>query len=589
MTEPTGQGPQDPPREPGDGPADEPPSELPQALVVKPRRNRISVVWIIPVLAALVALGIVWQRHRSEGPTITIVFAAAEGIEPGKTFIKYKDVNIGQVRTVQLTEDFNKVEVTAKMSKRAAGLMVEDAKFWIVRPTVSLSGISGLNTLLSGNYIGFEAGSSDNEVSEFEGLDQAPFVKSHPGTEYVLKADDLGSLSVGSPVYYRKLPVGQIIAYKLAEDGKSVEVRIFVDGPYDSYVRGGTRFWNVSGIDVSMDANGFDVRTESLVSLLIGGLAFDDPPFSADKIPAPMDTKFTLYTDRAMAMKAPDESAMQYVLRFNESLRGLAVGAPVTFLGLTAGEVTAIDLAPDKVKGQVRPRVKVTFSPERLVAYTDGSVTPADMKDETRRRAFLRTLIEERGLRAQLRTGSLVTGQLYVAFEYFPNAKKTKVAFNGDATELPVVDSTLTELEAKLTAVLDRIDKLPIEDIAAGVKKDLASLDATLNEASKTLGETSKTMSDAGKLVRTVDSEVMPQVRTEIETLHRVLASLERTIDNVDATLLGPNAPAQQELRDALNEFTRAARSMRLLIEYLERHPESPIRGKSMPTMGEGR
>jgi len=550
------------------------PGELPQALVVRPGRRRISIVWIIPVLAALVAIGIAVQRIRSEGPTITIVFNAADGIEAGKTFIKYKDVNIGQVRAVQLTEDFAKVEVTAKMSKRAAGLMVDDAKFWVVRPTISLSGISGLNTLLSGTYIGFEAGSSDNETNEFVGLDRAPFVAGHPGREFVLKADDLGSLAVGSPIYYRHLPAGQVISYELAKDGKSVDLRIFVEAPYDSCVHVGTRFWKVSGLDVSLDANGLDVRTESLVALLVGGLSFDAPAFATDMTPSAEDAKFMLYPDRAAAMKAPESSGRQYVLHFNESLRGLSVGAPVTFLGLTAGEVTAIDLVNDKGADRVRPRVKISFYPERLLAYTEGAENAGNVEqDEKRRRAFLQKLIEQRGLRAQLRTGSLLTGQLYVAFDYFPTASKAKIAWNGSSPELPAVDSTLVDLEAKLTAVLDRVDKLPLEDIASGVKKDLAALDSTLT--------------DAGKLIRSVDTELVPSLKAELDGLHRVLGTLERAIDNVDSSLLGPGAPAQQELRDALTEFTRAARSMRLLIEYLERHPESPIRGKPVQTFGE--
>jgi paraquat-inducible protein B len=200
--------------------------------------------------------------------------------------------------------------------------------------------------------------------------------------------------------------------------------------------------------------------------------------------------------------------------------------------------------------------------------------------DEKRRRAFLQRLVEQRGLRAQLRTGSLLTGQLYVAFEYFPNAPKAKVAWNGEMPELPVVDSTLVDLEARLTAILDRVDKLPLEDIAGGLKKDLVSLDAALLTLDGTL-------SDASKLLKSVDTELVPTLKTQLESLHRVLGTFERTLDNVDSTLLGPNAPAQQELRDALTEFTRAARNVRLLIDYLERHPESPIRGKAAPTVGE--
>ncbi len=210
--------------------------DLPQATVVRKKRGRISIVWIIPILAAVVAIGIAVQRILSEGPTITIVFKVAEGIEAGKTFIKYKDVNIGQVTAVQLSEDYAKVLVRAKIAKHAAGLMVKDAKFWVVEPRISLSGVSGLSTLLSGNYIGFEAGKSDEDERNFIGLDVPPPITDQKGRKFLLKATTLGSLGVGAPVYYRQINVGQVAAYNLAPDGKSVEITLFVNAPYDKYV-----------------------------------------------------------------------------------------------------------------------------------------------------------------------------------------------------------------------------------------------------------------------------------------------------------------------------------------------------------------
>jgi paraquat-inducible protein B len=245
---------------------------LPQATVVPKKRARLSVIWIVPIVAAVVAIGVAVQRIRSQGPTITIVFKAAEGVKAGKTFIKYKEVNIGQVTAVQPASDYSKVEVTAKIAKSAEGLIVEDAKFWVVEPRVTLSGISGLGTLLSGNYIGFEVGKSAERQRTFTGLEVAPIISlDQPGRQFVLQAETLGSLGIGSPVYYRRLQAGQVIAYKLADDGKALEIKVFVSAPYDQYVNPGTRFWNASGVDVSVGAGGVDVRTQSLVALLAGG------------------------------------------------------------------------------------------------------------------------------------------------------------------------------------------------------------------------------------------------------------------------------------------------------------------------------
>src|SRR4051812_27794207 len=258
------------------GMADEPEDgDLPEAVAVAPRRARFSPIWIVPIVAAAVAIGIGWQRLASEGPTITITMKSADGIEAGKTFVKYKEVNIGQVTAVRLTDDTSAVEVTAKIAKSAAPLMVEDARFWVVRPRISLSGVSGLSTLLSGNYIGFEAGASKTKGRAFTALDIPPIVTGGlPGRTYVLKAKDLGSLGISSPIYYRRLQVGQVVAYDLAPDGKSVQIQAFVNAPYDQFVTTDTRFWNASGVDVSFGANGLDVRTQSLVSLLEGGVAF---------------------------------------------------------------------------------------------------------------------------------------------------------------------------------------------------------------------------------------------------------------------------------------------------------------------------
>ena len=237
--------------------ADEPDLDaLPQAAVTREEALRISIVWIIPLLAALVAIGIAVQRMRSEGPTITIVLKDAEGIEAGKTFIRYKDVRIGLVTAVELSEDYAKVLVKAKIAKHAAGLMVADAKFWIVAPQISLSGVSGLSTLLSGNYIGFQAGKSSDSQTLFFALDEPPIITDQPGRQFVLKTPTLGSLGVGTPVYYRRLKVGQVAGYALAPDGQSVDVTVFVNAPYDKYVTTETRFWNVSGVNVTLNADG---------------------------------------------------------------------------------------------------------------------------------------------------------------------------------------------------------------------------------------------------------------------------------------------------------------------------------------------
>ena len=303
--------------------------DLPQATVVRKRGTRISIVWIIPILAAVVAAGIAIQRIMSEGPTIHIVFKAAEGLEAGKTFIKYKDVNIGQVTAVKLSADHTKVEVTAKIDKSAAGLMVEDAKFWVVEPRVTLSGVSGLGTLLSGNYIGFEVGKSDKAQRQYTGLDVPPIITGgQAGRQFVLKANSLGSLGVGSPIYYRRLLASKSSPMASQPTARKSRSRFSSTRPTTNTSipahASGTR---AASMRQSAQAEWKCAR--NLSSRCSPGVyAFDTPSFAANTESAATNTVFTLYGDQTTAMKQPESISTRYVLHFSESLRGLSVARP---------------------------------------------------------------------------------------------------------------------------------------------------------------------------------------------------------------------------------------------------------------------
>ena len=391
-----------------------------------------------------------------------------------------------------------------------------------------------------------------------------------PGRQFVLKAENLGSLGIGSPIYYRRLEVGQVIAYDLVSDGKGVDIKVFVNAPYDRYVNPDTRFWNASGIDVSVGAGGLEIRTQSLVALIAGGLAFDTPPFVAKTEPAAINMVFTLYSDQATAMRQPESDAARYVLYFSESLRGLTVGAPVTVLGLTVGEVVAVGLDIDPTVSKIRGRVEIVSYPHRLTARLiakEAAIGKLLDRSVQQRHAFIQRLVEQRGVRAQLRSGSLITGQLFVAFDYFPDAPKAKIDWSRDPVELPVMPSEITDLEQKVTAILAKLDKLPYEAIGADLTKALVSLDQTLKSAEKA--------------VNRIDAELTPGLKTTMEDLRRTIVSADGVLNSADATLVGKDAPGQQELREALQEIARAARSLRVLTDYLEQYPDALIRGKS--------
>ncbi len=543
-------------------------ANIPEASREPGRRARVSVVWVIPVVAALVALGIAVQRILTEGPIVTVTFRAAEGLEAGKTFVKYRDVNIGQVTAIRLTDDFTRVLVTAKIDRHAKPLLVEDARFWVVQPRVTLSGISGIGTLLAGNYIGFEPGRSGKERRRFDGLETPPIIPGGlPGREFVLRADTLGSVGIGSPLYYRRLNVGQVVAYDLAADGKSVDIKVFVHSPYDRYVTTSTRFWTASGVDMSVGSEGLSVRTESMVSVLIGGLAFETPDYLPAGEPAAANAVFPLYNSRATGLARRQTDVTPFTLLFDESVQGLSAGAPVTFLGMQIGEVTEIGLEPQPSSRRVRPRVEIVTYPERLyqrLRQPVASMARAMTREE--RRAMQERFVA-RGMRAQLRRGSLLGGQMFVAFDYFPDAPGARIDWTREPPQLPTVPGKAVDLETKLNGILGRLDKVRFEAIGRDVEQTLASLDRALK--------------DAGRTLTRVEGETLPEARRALEDVRRAAAAADRVLGSTDNALLGPDAPAQQEMRDALREVARAARAIRVLADYLEQNPEALLRGKN--------
>ena len=543
--------------------------ELPQASLEPPRRKRLSFVWIIPLVAAAVAIGIAVQRIRTEGPTITVLFQAASGVQAGKTFVKYKEVEIGQVTDVELAEGFSKVQVTVKMDRSAAGLLVEDTRFWIVAPRVTLQGVTGLGTLLSGNYIGIKPGDSTKERHHFVGLDTPPAITDQPGRSFVLKAPDPGSLGIGAPLYFRRFKVGEIASLDLRPDGSGVDITAFVYEPYDKYVTTETRFWEASGIDFSLTAEGLEIRTQSLVSLLAGGVAFDVPTFASPSGPADEDAVFTLFHNQTSAMKQPDPIARRYVV-YTDSLQGLQIGAPVKLLGITAGEVADVGLSLDPETRAFRPRLLITFFPERLVAQLSPEQAAMGQAlvtaGEAERLALVRHQIEDLGLRAQVRTGNLLTGERYVALDYDPKAQKPDIDWSQDPLELPVSPGGLADLESKASGILEqvsdilaKVDGLPLESIGKDLDSALKGLDRVLKGA---------------------DAKTLPALDKTMASLRDTLTVAQRVLEDTDESLLNGGSATQQELRAALIEISRAARAVRVLSDYLERNPEALIRGK---------
>ena len=260
-------------------PADFDLNDLPEARAVRKRGLSFQFIWLIPIVAALIGGWLIVKGIMDKGPTITITFKTAEGLEAGKTKVKYKSVDIGDVTHISLAGKGKDVEVTVELDKRAESRLVEDTKFWVVRPRIAGGMVSGLGTLFSGSYIGVDPGESATKRREFVGLEVAPIITADvPGRHFILRAENVGSLQEGSPIFFRQEAVGSVVAHELNQDGQGVTFKIFVNSPYDQYVSPTTRFWNASGVDVSLDATGIKVDTQSMASILIGGVAFETPP-----------------------------------------------------------------------------------------------------------------------------------------------------------------------------------------------------------------------------------------------------------------------------------------------------------------------
>ncbi|MEB2611136.1 MlaD family protein [Burkholderia cenocepacia] len=507
-----------------------------------------SLVWLVPLIAALIGIGLVIKSVRERGPEITISFHSAEGLEPGKTQVKYKDVEIGTVKTIKLSKDLSRVLVQVQLKKEAEDFAVQGSRFWIVRPRVGATGVSGLGTLLSGAYIGVDAGHGQDTLTDFTGLETPPAVTGdQKGTQYVLRGDSLGSVDIGSPVYYRRVQVGQVVGFSLDKDGTGVTFNVFVNAPYDQYVGMNTRWRQASGVDLRLDSSGLKLNTQSLATVILGGIAFQTPPNQGSGTTAPNNTTFRLGSDEGDAMRDPDGQPLQVVMNFNQSLRGLAVGAPVDFRGIVLGEVTniGIDFNP-KTKNFLMP-VTINVYPERLGRRFRETI---ESKGEPARREIVERLVQH-GLRGQLRTGNLLTSQLYVALDFFPKAPPVKIDTAHLPFELPTVPNTLDELQLQVADIAKKLDKVPFDQIGANLNSALANAD---------------------KLFKQLDTQVAPEARD-------TLSAAKQTFSTAEATLQ-QDSPLQSDVRGALKELTRTLQSLNALADYLERHPESLLKGK---------
>jgi len=523
-----------------------PAQEIPEAVVR--RRGRLSVVWVIPLVAAAIGGWLSYKALSERGPAIVIDFQTAEGLEAGKTKIKYKDLEMGVVETIALKDDLDGVVVTARMTQGTQRLLKEGTRFWVVRAQVSAGQVSGLGTIFSGAYIGMDPVLKGSARRSFVGLEVAPIITARdPGRLFVLRTPTLGSLDIGAPVYFRRVRVGQVVAHELDPSGAFVTITVFINAPHDARVRQNTRFWNASGIDVVLDAEGVRVNMESLVSILLGGIAFDTSELMPGE-PVQDGTVFPLYPDKRATTANIYNIKQRYLLHFHESVRGLLPGSPVEFRGIRIGQVTDVSLEFDAKAVDFRIPIVIEVEPERIAIVGGDSNDIADR---------LPNLVE-RGLRARLKTANLLTGQLAVDLDVFPDAAPVAVRFDGPYPELPTIPTPLGEITASLTRLVGRLEQVPLEQMGQELQQSLLALRKTLEQAQL--------------LTQQLNTDLTPSVVAAAREAEKTLASA--------GELVGSDSVVNRELKQLLVEMVAAARSVRLMADQIEQHPESLLRGK---------
>jgi paraquat-inducible protein B len=532
-------------------------------------KRSFSIIWVVPIIALLIGGWLTFKAMSEKGPEITITFDTADGLVAGKTTVKFKDVDVGKVTELELNDDASGVVATVEMTNNASSYLTDKTQFWVVRATVAAGEISGLGTLLSGAYIGCNPSTEGNKQTHYKGLEKPPILTADlPGRHFVLKSKELGSLDLGSPIYYRGIKVGQVVDYDFDETAEAVLFKVFIRDPFHKKVTDNTRFWNASGVDFTMDATGIKMDTQSLVSIMLGGVAFDLPEHAQQGEQAEEDKDFLLYEDRDASNEVSYNIKQYYLMYFNQSVRGLSPGAPVEILGIKVGEVVKVELLFDQTTLEFLIPVLVYFEPERLnlLITEEGKVArgtakaeeiEATQKDKQGRNMVVKELVA-RGFRAQLKTGNLLTGQLFVDLANYPDAPPRELMTEQGYTVFPTIPAPFEQIVNRVDNILKKVEKVPFDKIGMDLQLAVESLTKTLDESKDMSGN--------------INQETVPKINAALDQMQEAMKGVEST--------LGPDSALSYNARQVTNELSMAIRSIRSLLEYLERDPQALLLGK---------
>lgn len=538
------------------------------------RGRRFSLVWLVPIVALAVAGYLGWRTLSEQGPSITVTFDTGDGLEAGQTQVKHKDVALGHVESVTLTDDLQDVIVGISMNAEAEGFLGPDTQFWVERPRIGPSGVSGLGTLVSGAYVAFNP-KPGKLTTTFKGLDQPPVLQSSdPGTEYLLTTKKLSSISAGSPIFYRGIQVGEILGYELNKDEDDILIHAFVREPHDAMVRTGTRFWNASGIALTTEGGDFRLQIESLQAVFAGGVSFETGSIGKETPLAEKGQRFRLFSNQEAADEAGFSRRRRFLLFFPDSVSGLERGAPVMLRGMKIGEVVSIRLEFDVKSNQVLIPVVIEIEADRFKVVggdvNDISAVPYEITDA----------LVERGLRAQLQFQNFITGSMMVSLEFFPDEARQGLGEGAKYPIIPTKPTALTEVKRTVTEILNKIAALPFEGLMEDVRRAVRAYGALAQspEVLNSLKELDSTLASAQQLMATANRDIGPALRA----LRVFLGNGSQTLDKLSSVLttVEPDSPLQRDLRQAMVELRDALRSVRVLADFLEAQPDALLRGR---------
>jgi paraquat-inducible protein B len=554
------------------------------------RTNRISLIWVVPLTALIISFWLTWQHYASLGTLITIRFVSAEGLETGKTAVRFRNVEVGKVESMHLDDTLLQVLVTVRINKESRHFLNESTRFWIERPRIGPGGVSGLSTLFSGAYIAMST-SADKSLDyqeQFTGLEDPPLTATdEPGLHLLLTSTAGASLTTGAPVLYKQFEVGTIESRRLTDDGRTIAYRIFINQPYDRFISSNTRFWELGAFKMDFGAQGMTVEMESLSVLINGGISFATPKRLKEETPVENDSLFELYPSLSAAHLdlTNTESAFGFILHFDESLRGLGIGSPIEYQGVQVGHVADITIENNAETGKLTTPVLIFLDPDRIGSGLQENKIPALLDKAV-----------AQGLRARLQYSSWLTSQLFIELVMIDDVRHASINPGDPYPVFPTIASPMGEIMNNLSAVFNKVDKLPLEELMTSANVLIRDLDSLVRKpAQGELGEqpqlrreqlqSAPVQSLLSKVNHALDginpilhsnkTQALPaQLSESIRRLNSTLKSVKQMLDGDKA-----RSPLYYELSTTLKELTRAARSVGRLSETLDEKPNSLIFG----------